>query len=106
VVDWFTGSCGGTAVAGGASPTVNPTVATTYYARSRTTAGGCVSATCATVSVTICRVDFNCSGTLEVQDIFDFLNAWFAGSPSADYNGGGLSVQDIFDYLNAWFAGC
>jgi hypothetical protein len=41
-----------------------------------------------------------------VQDIFDFLNAWFAGSPSADYNGGGLSVQDIFDYLNAWFAGC
>ena len=24
----------------------------------------------------------------------------------ADFNGGGLSVQDIFDFLNAWFAGC
>jgi hypothetical protein len=53
-----------------------------------------------------CRADFNQSGTVEVQDIFDFLNAWFAGSASADFNGGGLAVQDIFDFLNAWFAGC
>jgi hypothetical protein len=53
-----------------------------------------------------CRADFNQNGTLEVQDIFDFLNAWFAGLPSADFNGGGLAVQDIFDFLNAWFAGC
>jgi hypothetical protein len=29
------------------------------------------------------------------------------GNPCpADFNGGGLSVQDIFDFLNAWFAGC
>jgi hypothetical protein len=41
-----------------------------------------------------------------VQDIFDFLNAWFAGSVAADFNGGGLAVQDIFDFLSAWFAGC
>jgi hypothetical protein len=53
-----------------------------------------------------CRADFDCSGRLEVQDIFDFLNAWFAGSAAADFGGGGLAVQDIFDYLNAWFAGC
>jgi hypothetical protein len=53
-----------------------------------------------------CPGDFNESGALEVQDIFDFLNAWFAGNPSADFNGGGLAVQDIFDFLNAWFAGC
>ncbi len=52
-----------------------------------------------------CRADFN-GGGLSVQDIFDFLNAWFAGDPAADWNGGGLSVQDIFDFLNAWFAGC
>jgi hypothetical protein len=52
-----------------------------------------------------CRADFN-GGGLAVQDIFDYLNAWFAGSASADFNGGGLAVQDIFDYLNAWFAGC
>jgi hypothetical protein len=54
----------------------------------------------------VCVADFNQSGGLEVQDIFDFLNAWFAANPRADFNGGGLSVQDIFDYLNAWFAGC
>ncbi|HVU63802.1 MAG TPA: PQQ-dependent sugar dehydrogenase, partial [Phycisphaerales bacterium] len=54
-----------------------------------------------------CPADFNASGGLDVQDIFDFLNAWFAGDPRADFNGlGGTSVQDIFDFLNAWFAGC
>ncbi len=53
-----------------------------------------------------CQADFDGSGTLAVQDIFDYLNAWLAGSASADFNGGGLSVQDIFDFLNAWFAGC
>ena len=50
-----------------------------------------------------CRCDTNANGTLEVQDIFDFLNLWFAGSPQADFNGGGLSVQDIFDFLSCWF---
>jgi hypothetical protein len=54
-----------------------------------------------------CPADINSSGGLEVQDIFDFLNLWFAGDCRADFNGaGGLSVQDIFDFLSAWFAGC
>jgi hypothetical protein len=53
-----------------------------------------------------CPADFNLDGVLSVQDIFDFLNAWFAGNPATDFNGAGISVQDIFDYLNAWFAGC
>jgi hypothetical protein len=58
-------------------------------------------------ATTTCGPDFDTSGVLSVQDIFAFLNAWFAGDPRADYNGaGGLSVQDIFDFLNAWFAGC
>jgi hypothetical protein len=42
-----------------------------------------------------------------VQDIFDFLNGWFAGAAAADFNRDGvIAVQDIFDFLNAWFAGC
>ena len=42
-----------------------------------------------------------------MQDIFAFLNAWFAGDPRTDYNhNGALSVQDIFDFIAAWFAGC
>ena len=54
-----------------------------------------------------CAADFNTSGAATVQDIFDFLAAWFAGQISADFNhSGAVSVQDIFDFLAAWFAGC
>ncbi len=56
---------------------------------------------------TCCPANFNGTGGLSVQDIFDFLGSWFAGLPTADFNGtGGISVQDIFDFLSAWFAGC
>lgn len=52
-----------------------------------------------------CKADFNQVGGITVQDIFDFLNAYFAADPFADVNGGGTSVQDIFDFINAYFAG-
>ena len=52
-----------------------------------------------------CGADWNRSGAVTVQDIFDFLSSWFAGS--GDFNGqNGNTVQDIFDFLAAWFAGC
>jgi hypothetical protein len=41
-----------------------------------------------------------------VVDVFDFLSAWMAGSPAADFNGNGLSAGDILDFLNNWLAGC
>lgn len=54
-----------------------------------------------------CRADFNQSGSISVQDLFDFLAAYFFNSPTADINGsGGLSVQDLFDFLAAYFADC
>lgn len=54
-----------------------------------------------------CPADFDASGMLGVQDIFLFLNSWFASEARADFNGDGvLGIQDIFDFLNAWFAGC
>ena len=57
--------------------------------------------------VAFCAADFNHTGGATVQDIFDFLGAWFAGLPSADVNlVNGVTVQDIFDFLAAWFAGC
>lgn len=56
---------------------------------------------------TCCTANFNQQSGVTVQDIFDYLAAWFAGSSAADFNGlGGVSVQDIFDYLAAWFVGC
>jgi len=52
---------------------------------------------------TIRSVDVNGDLAVGVQDIFDFLVAWFAGA--ADFNAdSSTSVQDIFDFLAAWFA--
>lgn len=54
-----------------------------------------------------CRSDFNDSGSVTVQDVFDFLTDWFANNLTADFNDSGvISVQDIFDFLNVWFTGC
>ena len=54
-----------------------------------------------------CIADFNQIGGLTIQDIFDFLAAWFASDPRGDFNGAnGITTQDIFDFLGAWFAGC
>jgi hypothetical protein len=71
------------------------------------------TSTCNDAGVTrtpCCYADFNKNGSLQVQDIFDFLNSWFAGSPFAKVAGDGVSgplaISDIFDFLNAWFAGC
>ncbi len=54
-----------------------------------------------------CPADFNNSGARTVQDIFDFLAAYFAQLRSADFNASGAAtVQDVFDFLAAYFAGC
>jgi hypothetical protein len=53
-----------------------------------------------------CLADFNQSGSVTVQDIFDYLSAYFTANGQADINGGGITVQDIFDYLAIYFAGC
>ena len=56
-----------------------------------------------------CYADFNKTAGVTAQDIFDFLTAWFAGSPYARYagdgTGGAPTAQSIFDFLAAWFLG-
>jgi len=56
----------------------------------------------------VCIGDFNNSGGQPtVQDIFDYLAAYFNGDVNADVNASGsVTVQDVFDYLSAYFAGC
>ena len=73
------------------------------------TSGACNSAGVRTSPC--CYADFNKSGSVTVQDIFDYLAAWFARNPFAVVGGDGTgaapTVQSIFDYLAAWFAkGC
>jgi probable HAF family extracellular repeat protein len=54
-----------------------------------------------------CVGDFNASGGITVQDVFDFLAAFFAAEPAADINrSGSVTVQDVFDFLAAFFEGC
>lgn len=54
-----------------------------------------------------CRGDFNKAGGLSMQDLFEYLAAYFAQDPCADTNGNGIVfISDLFDFLSAYFAGC
>lgn len=54
-----------------------------------------------------CAADFNNDQAVSVQDLFDFLNAWFELYSQADVNQvDGITVQDIFDFMALWFAAC
>jgi hypothetical protein len=60
-------------------------------------------------STPCCYANYNKVNGITVQDIFDFLGDWFAGSVYAKVGGDGaagpLTVQNIFDFLSNWFAG-
>jgi hypothetical protein len=73
-----------------------------------TTSCGSVTSEPATVGVFICRsADFNLDGSVTLQDLFEFLAAYFSGNPRADFNqAGGIGVQDILDFLTSWFIRC
>jgi ELWxxDGT repeat protein len=59
--------------------------------------------------IDLCPADFNNSGgDPNVQDVYDYLGAFFAGQASGDFNGSGgaATVQDVLDFVAAWFRGC
>jgi hypothetical protein len=103
--NWFSIDCGGSISTGGGLSLVG-TIGQPDAAAPIT--GGVLSLTGGFRAFVPCPADFNGNGTTDVADIFAFLIAWFAGSPSADFNGSGgaPTVADIFVFLTAWFAGC
>ncbi len=56
---------------------------------------------------TCCPANFNRSGGVDVQDLFDFLASYFAADASADMNQSGeVTVQDVFVFIEVFFTGC
>jgi ELWxxDGT repeat protein len=54
-----------------------------------------------------CTADFNLSRVVNIDDIFEYLLAWFNGNQRADIDTvPGLRVDDLFVFINLWFAGC
>lgn len=59
------------------------------------------------VTIPVCPVNFDCNTIVDINDVFAFLNAWFASDPRTDFDAiNGVDIQDIFGFLNAWFVGC
>lgn len=58
---------------------------------------------------TCCFADFNHDQAASIDDLFLFLNAYFLGSPYANFGGDGAAaptIDDLFLYINAYFTGC
>lgn len=56
-----------------------------------------------------CRADFNHDGTLNPDDLAEFVNCYFAepACAGADFDADGTSnADDLADYINVFFAGC
>jgi hypothetical protein len=69
------------------------------------TSGVCSATSDAATLTVYCPADWNRDGTVNSQDYFDFLSAFFAGA--GDFNSDGITnSQDFFDFISAFFAGC
>ena len=57
-----------------------------------------------------CHADYNKSGSINASDIFDYLRDWLDATEFAIIDGDGSAgrpdVEDLFGFLNGWFAGC
>lgn len=87
-VDWFTGACGDLPAGSGTSITVSPASDSTYFARTRNAATGCVSEACIQVGPVVvkayARADFNRDCAVDELDLMIFTAC--ASGPHIPYD--------------------
>ncbi len=74
-----------------------------------TKACGVLNSSLVFLSVVTCPADFNDDGSLDPDDLSDFITCYFTTPPcaEADYSGdGNTDPDDLSDYITAYFAGC
>jgi hypothetical protein len=97
VVEWFTGSCGGTAVGTGNPISVSPTATTTYYVRYT---GTCNTTTCTTVTVTVTPANDACANAISIASL-PYTSAVISNASATDDN-----IGTVCDgpYKNIWWS--
>lgn len=54
-----------------------------------------------------CAADMNADGVVSVQDLFSYLDVYFAGLQAADRNDDhAVNIQDMLNYINDFFTPC
>lgn len=54
-----------------------------------------------------CPADYDNRNGVAIDDLFLFINGYFAGHPAADMNADrSVQIDDLFLYVNDWFVGC
>jgi len=105
VYRWYLGSCGGTLIGTGATITVSPTVATTYFVRVE---GDCNTTACISTAITFnCDLDADKDGITDVaesggidpklDDDLDGIPNWRDAQYPGFLDGNGDGVNDAFD---------
>ncbi|MFN7020864.1 MAG: GC-type dockerin domain-anchored protein [Phycisphaerales bacterium] len=91
----------GACCTGSSCAVVAPGACASGYAGDNTTCGAPGNPT------TCCRANFNAQNGVTVQDIFDYLAAYFDQQPEADFDASGsVTLDDVFAFVTAWFSGC
>lgn len=59
-----------------------------------------------TITIRNCPADLDRSGSVTVEDLYVYLNAWLAGRDPLTNQTRPMTMDDAMAYINQWFAGC
>ncbi len=65
---------------------------------------GVVKTRSVSADATGCACEFGGdAGSVDVQDLLEFLALWLVNDAGADLDGGGVSITDLLEFLTCWF---